>query len=81
MIIIFILLSVLSFTINAEITKCCSGVNTIMENGSCFDGSKIKMNTTDCPYKVVLTKDDFAMSQNGSLIELNGVDEFISQDR
>ncbi|KRT83071.1 hypothetical protein AMK59_3860, partial [Oryctes borbonicus] len=81
MMIIITLLVFSSVSINAEESACCAGTNIINENGTCYDGSKIKIASTACEYRLMLGKDQFTIAKNGSLVELIGLDEFISPDR
>ncbi|GJQ66179.1 putative Secretin family 7 transmembrane receptor [Trypoxylus dichotomus] len=81
MILITVLLISLIASTNGEDNACCTGNNVITENGTCYDGSKLKITNTTCDYRLMLGKDQFTIAKNGSLVELAGLDEFISQDR
>lgn len=81
MIVSLLLLLLLSVSTNAADNACCPGVNIITENGTCYDGPKIRLANPNCDYKIMLEKDQYAVAQNGSLIELAGFDEFVSPDR
>ncbi|KAI4468367.1 hypothetical protein MML48_2g00007393 [Holotrichia oblita] len=81
MIVGLLLLLLLRASINAADNACCAGINIITENGTCYNGAKIRLTYSDCDYRIMLEKDQYALAQNGSLIELAGFDEFISPDR